>query len=247
MASNSSCLGPRFYDYLNGLREEFELQSNPTSAKGTRPRRFNIYLEGLKFEFELLTEDIESLQKERDDFEVRGICLLCFCHVKYFITAFSMIVKEQAMEIQNIRNDVVCQGCSRGTVIPVDQPQKSLQIQNTSSSSHVVNLSQQRMTALGSSQSAIISPLSDFDTTSESIVVHPKSTTLPSPSPQTSINPNPDPEGIGKELNVEMTHAISHSGSIWSVKFSQDGKYLAAGCHNGRTYIYDVQSGSLIW
>jgi len=164
LTNKAKSLGPRFYDYLNGLREEFELQSNPTSAKGMRPRRFNNYLEGLKFEFELLTEDIESLQKERDDFEVRGICLLCFCHVKYFITAFSMIVKEQAMEIQNIRNDVVCQGCSRGTVIPVDQPQKFLQIQNTSSS-HVVNLSQQRMTALDSSQSAIIPPRSAFDTT----------------------------------------------------------------------------------
>jgi hypothetical protein len=72
MASSSKgeekkSLGPRFHDYLNGLREEFELQSP------RRPSRFNIYLRGLKDEFDLMIEEVESLKKERDEYKAIGI------------------------------------------------------------------------------------------------------------------------------------------------------------------------------
>src|SRR5258705_69331 len=105
-----------------------------------------------------------------------------------------MIVEEQVI--------VVCQGCSRGTAALVVQPKKS---------SRVVNLSQQRMTRLLETLNLPSHPA--FDTTSERIVVHPPQTiTFPSPSTQTFIsvvNPNSSSEGVGKELSVEMTHALS--------------------------------------
>jgi len=50
---------------------------------------------------------------------------------------------------------------------------------------------------------------------------------------------------VEKELDVEITHKSFHGASISCVKFSRDGKYLAAGCKDGKTYIYDVQGGIL--
>jgi len=222
-----SKVGPRFNDYLNGLREEFELLS--TSSKRARPRRFNTYLDGLKCEFELLTEDVESLQKERDEFEVKGMCFV------FLLLKFLMItVKAQAMEI---KNNVVCQRCSEGTASPVVQSRKSLQKPNTSS--HVLKLSHQHMTATGGSESSI-KPIRTSDTTRHTI-------TFPFQTPDLIVDPDSAPEGAEKEFSIEMAHALSHSGSIWCVKFSRDGKYLAAACHDGGSYIYDVQTGSLIW
>jgi len=76
MAYNSKgeakCSSPGFYNYLNGLREEFEILSNTTLKKSLRPSRFNIYLGGLKGEFELMAVEITSLQKERDDYRKQG-------------------------------------------------------------------------------------------------------------------------------------------------------------------------------
>jgi WD40 repeat protein len=50
---------------------------------------------------------------------------------------------------------------------------------------------------------------------------------------------------IEKDLDVEIEHSLFHGGSVECVKFSRDGKYLAAGCKDGKTYIYDVQQGTL--
>jgi hypothetical protein len=65
-ASSSS---QRIYEYLSGLQEEFEHQSNDDSS----PRRFNVYLGGLKVEFELMGLEIESLQKERNKYQEKGL------------------------------------------------------------------------------------------------------------------------------------------------------------------------------
>ena len=67
------CLGPRFYDYLNGLREEFDLQANATPRNSSMQSRFNYYLGGLELEFELMAQEIESLRKERDEYREKGI------------------------------------------------------------------------------------------------------------------------------------------------------------------------------
>jgi hypothetical protein len=69
----------RFYDYLNGLQDEFERQSNDSSA----PRHFNTYLGGLKVEYELMAGEIESLRKDRDDLERKGMYFV-FLSRKHF-------------------------------------------------------------------------------------------------------------------------------------------------------------------
>jgi WD40 repeat protein len=46
---------------------------------------------------------------------------------------------------------------------------------------------------------------------------------------------------------VEVAHILLHDCIISGVKFSQDGKYLAAGCDDGSAYIYTVETGALIW
>ena len=42
---------------------------------------------------------------------------------------------------------------------------------------------------------------------------------------------------VGKALDVELAHLFYHEKIIWCVKFSHDGKYLAAGCYDGKAYI----------
>jgi len=59
--------------------------------------------------------------------------------------------------------------------------------------------------------------------------------------------PFPSHKNDDKELDVEMTHVLSHGDIIECVKFSRDGKQLAAGCHDGKAYIYDVETGTLTW
>jgi hypothetical protein len=95
---------------------------------------------------------------------------------------------------------------------------------------------------------------------SDIAITHPQFVSLPSTSTPSASTVNPDsgPEergwsisynnDAGKELNVEMVNTLLHEEAINCVKFSQDGKYLAAGCGNGRAYIYDVsETGTLTW
>lgn len=77
MASSSSkgkakYSGPTFQDYLNGLRDEFELLSNPVTTKSPRPSRFNVHLAALKGEFKLMALEIESLQKKGDEYKTKS-------------------------------------------------------------------------------------------------------------------------------------------------------------------------------
>lgn len=46
---------------------------------------------------------------------------------------------------------------------------------------------------------------------------------------------------------MRMEYTLLHGKRIGCVKFSQDGKYLAAGCYDGKAYIYAVESGTLTW
>ena len=65
-------ISQRFYEYLNGLQEEFERRSSDTSTKGSSSRRFNIYLGNLKGEFELMSMEIETLREERNEYKEKG-------------------------------------------------------------------------------------------------------------------------------------------------------------------------------
>ena len=46
-------------------------------------------------------------------------------------------------------------------------------------------------------------------------------------------------------LNVNLVHTLEHASVVCCVKFSADGRYLAAGC-NRKTYIYDVKTAQQI-
>ena len=85
---------------------------------------------------------------------------------------------------------------------------------------------------------------------------------FPSPLPQASsstANPNVVLEEhdsliqfnnkVEKELDVEIAHTFVHGDVMRCecVKFSRDGKYLAAGCWDGKAHIYNVQAGTLNW
>jgi WD40 repeat protein len=95
---------------------------------------------------------------------------------------------------------------------------------------------------------------------SDIAITHPEFVSFPSTSKPlaSTVNPNSCFEesgwsisfnnDVGKELDVEIVKTLSHEEAIHCVKFSQDGKYLAAGCRNGKAYIYDVsETGILAW
>jgi len=52
---------------------------------------------------------------------------------------------------------------------------------------------------------------------------------------------------VEKELDVELLHILYPRKPVFCVCFSQDGGYLAAGCEDGKAYIYDVEKGTLTW
>jgi glucose repression regulatory protein TUP1 len=95
---------------------------------------------------------------------------------------------------------------------------------------------------------------------SDLAITHPEFVSLPSTSKPSASTADSDSESeergwsisynndVGKELDVEIVKTLSHEESIRCVKFSLDGKYLAAGCDNGKAYIYDVSGkGTLSW
>ncbi|OZJ02980.1 hypothetical protein BZG36_03146 [Bifiguratus adelaidae] len=50
---------------------------------------------------------------------------------------------------------------------------------------------------------------------------------------------------VQRSLKVDLIHTLDHQSVVCCVKFSADGKYLAAGC-NRSTHIYDVQNAAKI-
>jgi glucose repression regulatory protein TUP1 len=46
-------------------------------------------------------------------------------------------------------------------------------------------------------------------------------------------------------LKVDLVHSFDHGSVVCCVKFSADGRYLAAGC-NQATYIYDTVTSSRV-
>jgi glucose repression regulatory protein TUP1 len=48
-----------------------------------------------------------------------------------------------------------------------------------------------------------------------------------------------------RQLKVDLVHTLDHAGVVCCVKFSADGRYLAAGC-NRATFIYDVATSQRV-
>ena len=64
--------------------------------------------------------------------------------------------------------------------------------------------------------------------------------------PQWSVIYNPE---IEKVLDITFVHAFKHTSPVYSVRFSPDGKFLAAGLDHGlgSTHIYAVNEKSKKW
>jgi len=147
---------------------------------------------------------------------------------------------------------------------------ESLHKPNTSS--QVVNPSQQTFQHLSSQQRDVTQKSQSAATVtqpaqsrilttsrpSDPIVTHTPTVILPPPLPEVSASTEDLDSGpeeldgsiefnnnVKKELDVETVHELFHNNTIGCVKFCQDGKYLVAGCRDGKAYIYNVQTGSL--
>jgi len=48
-------------------------------------------------------------------------------------------------------------------------------------------------------------------------------------------------------LKVKLEHVLTPGAVVGRVRFSPDGKYLAVGVNDGRTYIYDVKTWAKTW
>ena len=57
---------------------------------------------------------------------------------------------------------------------------------------------------------------------------------------------NPD---IKQTLRMDLANTFDVMAQAFCAKFSPDGKYLAVGVwvKGSRTYIYDVEKGSIVW
>ena len=61
-----------------------------------------------------------------------------------------------------------------------------------------------------------------------------------------SVSHNPN---IKQSLQIDLVNTFNFAASVFCLKFSPDGKYLAVGLdrRSGKTYIYDVEKGVKIW
>ena len=69
---------------------------------------------------------------------------------------------------------------------------------------------------------------------------------IQSQQPDWSVSHNPE---IKQALQVDLVKTSNFAATVYCVKFSPDGKYLAVGLDrgSGKTYIYDVGNGSNVW
>ncbi len=175
------------------------------------------------------------------------------------------------MELQALRaqDNFVCRRCSNfgrsstPRIIAPSQLKDSgvpssssrpvfLEFHKPSSSLRVVNASQPTLSGCATTQ-----PFQKTSRSSDTIVAHPKIVNIRSPFSPLSASTVYSESGSGRRrsitfnkevervLDVEIAHALSHGKPISCVNFSQDGEHIAAGCVDGKVYVYDVKSGNL--
>ena len=56
-------------------------------------------------------------------------------------------------------------------------------------------------------------------------------------------------DAVNATISITFVRSFIHEVTVWSVRFSADGKYLAAGLgvHNGLVVVFDVTTGKQIW
>ena len=104
-----------------------------------------------------------------------------------------------------------------------------------------------------------IQPNRSISVSSESIQLSSLSVTQhPISLPETSTSPKDIPNqldwwsvdfnsDVKPVLNVKLEHVLPPGDIVGRMRFTPDGKHLAAGVYNGRTYIYDVKTGAKSW
>jgi WD40 repeat protein len=158
------------------------------------------------------------------------------------------VVEAQAKEFHSVRHNFICQGCGKAPSTQwktLDIPSRRVPQSKPSTSSHVGSESQQ---TLNTSRPQSLPHSTSKHADDIMIFAHSRASPLRQTSASTeqskwSITAN---KHVEKELDVEIAHTFIHGETtVWCVKFSQDGKSLAAGCNDGKAYIYDVQTGTL--
>jgi WD40 repeat protein len=224
----------RFYDYLKCLREEFEhMFTDDMSSR----RRFNIYLGNLKGEFELVSLEIESLQKERDEYRERGLDFFYHCGFTNDLTTVEAQIKKRPQIAIPSSPKIIKTGPR------LSFQSQTLDMPKLPGSSKDVDMTQETTTSThrSSQHTTLIQKLHSAITPTRPLSLVPASH---------AVTKNPSKEGgqmidfsneVEKALDVEIAHTLFHSKPMRIVKFSRDGKYLAGGCADGKAYIYDVQ------
>ena len=178
-------------------------------------------------------------------------------------------------KLKDVGRDSICERCSMGTTsaprLAVPSKSETMKTARSLLSTPFSRAeSLDKPTSRSTQQSklfqklySIITPTQPSRSIPRTMTKHPhtisantQTVSRPSPLPKMSastVNPGSRPREdlikfnckIEKELDVKITHTLFHGRSVECVKFSRDGKYLAAGCKDGKTYIYDVRQGKL--
>ena len=177
--------------------------------------------------------------------------------------------------MKNVGRNSVCERCSRGsTSVPrLAVPSKpgimktahsllSTPLDKLGTSTSVTTSRPTQQSTLFQKLYSIITPTQPSRSISHAMTKHsdtisvdPQTVSRPS-SPKVSASTVDPGSGrrevlikfnseVERELDVEITHTLFHEEPLQCVRFSRDGRYLAAGCEDGKTYIYDVQQGTL--
>ena len=162
-------------------------------------------------------------------------------------------------ELESIRN-IVCSKCKEN-ISPENVPQHpsafASHISTVPSTVLSRDLMSQQNAPAPSSRTAAKPPaapsLSPDDHKSRSSHMNLRSTQLttfrsaqPITKSEWSVVYNSEVEQV---LDISFVHAFKHTSSVYAVRFSPDGNFLAAGLDYdlGRTHIYDMKTKSVMW
>ncbi|KAG0766203.1 hypothetical protein G6F16_001083 [Rhizopus arrhizus] len=205
-------------------------------------------LDSIRAEFDQLTQEAFICKSQRDEYENK-IVLQIKEMTKFQQSLFEMektqhtIKKQYEEEIARLRQQLeLYTNKQPQTTIKQEQPPTIGPASNLFGG--IMNASTQKLEDSGVYKKATVGPL-EFGTQITSLVdtdpaTVPESFKIEMPDWYALFNPT-----IKRVLRPNLIHSFDHNSVVCCVKFSLDGKFLAAGC-NRVTYIYDVSSGNKI-